>query len=169
MEGLECRAVRRRRRFCPRLQQRERFPVAQALHACLVILIPAFNRDAQRRLFMAALDELAVIGEPVNRVLEVDLDGRSGTLKTQIAAAIAELAPDPPRHAEHAAGRHLRRLAGAVGALETRRHGLDPDRPKRFPQRRRRVPAVAAGSYSANTRADRLSPFDPSALIRRQR
>jgi hypothetical protein len=31
----------------------------------------------QQRLFKfkAALDELAVIGEPVNRVLEVDLDG----------------------------------------------------------------------------------------------
>jgi hypothetical protein len=29
----------------------------------------------QRRLFRAALDELAIIGEPVNRALEVDLDG----------------------------------------------------------------------------------------------
>jgi hypothetical protein len=28
-----------------------------------------------RRLFTAALDELAILGEPVNRVLEVDLDG----------------------------------------------------------------------------------------------
>jgi len=33
------------------------------------------NRVVQQRLFKAALDELAVIGEPVNRVLEVDLDG----------------------------------------------------------------------------------------------
>jgi len=31
-------------------------------------------------LFKAALDELAVIGEPVNRVVEVDLDGGEVTL-----------------------------------------------------------------------------------------
>ena len=29
----------------------------------------------QQKLFRAALDELALIGEPVNRVLQVDLDG----------------------------------------------------------------------------------------------
>ena len=46
----------------------------------LVILIPAVNRAVQQRLFKAALDELAVIGEPVNRVLEVDLDGEEVTL-----------------------------------------------------------------------------------------
>ena len=34
----------------------------------------------QQRLFRAALDELAIIGEPVNRVLEVDLDGDDVTL-----------------------------------------------------------------------------------------
>ena len=34
----------------------------------------------QQRLFKAALDELAVIGEPVNRVLEVDLDADEVTL-----------------------------------------------------------------------------------------
>jgi hypothetical protein len=38
-------------------------------------LIPVVSRDVQRRLFRAALDELAIIGEPVNRALEVDLDG----------------------------------------------------------------------------------------------
>ena len=53
---------------------------AQPLHAGLVILIPAVNRVVQQRLFKAALDELAVIGEPVNRVLEVDLDGEEVTL-----------------------------------------------------------------------------------------
>ena len=37
-------------------------------------------RHSQQRLFKAALDELAVIGEPVNRVLEVDLDGEEMTL-----------------------------------------------------------------------------------------
>jgi predicted nuclease of predicted toxin-antitoxin system len=47
----------------------------QPLHAGLVILIPVVTRDVQRRLFKAALDELAVTGEPVNSVLEIDLDG----------------------------------------------------------------------------------------------
>jgi hypothetical protein len=52
----------------------------QPLHAGLVILIPVVGRDVQRRLFKAALDDLAAIGEPVNRVLEVDLDGEEVTL-----------------------------------------------------------------------------------------
>ena len=47
---------------------------AEALHAGLVILLPNVGRDLQQRLFRAALDELATTGEPVNRVLEVDLD-----------------------------------------------------------------------------------------------
>jgi hypothetical protein len=41
------------------------------LHAGLVIL----SRVVQRRLFKAALDELATIDEPVNRVREVNLAG----------------------------------------------------------------------------------------------
>jgi hypothetical protein len=45
------------------------------LHAGLVILIPNVGRVLQQRLFKAALDELATLGEPVNRVIEVDLDG----------------------------------------------------------------------------------------------
>jgi predicted nuclease of predicted toxin-antitoxin system len=53
---------------------------AQPLHAGLVILIPVVSRDVQRRLFKAALDELVVIGEPVNRVIEVDLDDDEVTL-----------------------------------------------------------------------------------------
>jgi predicted nuclease of predicted toxin-antitoxin system len=53
---------------------------AQPLHAGLIILIPVVNRVVQQRMFKAALDELAVIGEPVNRVLEVDLDGTEVTL-----------------------------------------------------------------------------------------
>jgi hypothetical protein len=31
-------------------------------------------------LFRAALDELALIGEPVNRVIEVDLDGEDAVV-----------------------------------------------------------------------------------------
>jgi predicted nuclease of predicted toxin-antitoxin system len=50
------------------------------LHAGLVILIPAVTRVVQRRLFKAELEELGMIGEPVNRVLEVDLDGDAVTL-----------------------------------------------------------------------------------------
>ena len=42
---------------------------AQLLRAGLVILIPVVNRVVQRQLFKAALDELATVGEPVNRVL----------------------------------------------------------------------------------------------------
>jgi predicted nuclease of predicted toxin-antitoxin system len=52
----------------------------QPLHVGLVILIPVVSRDVQRRLFKAALDELVIIGEPVNRALEVDLDGDEVTL-----------------------------------------------------------------------------------------
>jgi hypothetical protein len=57
-----------------------RLYAAQPLHAGLIILIPAVSRPLQRKLFRAALDELAVIGEPVNRVLELDLDGDDVTL-----------------------------------------------------------------------------------------
>ena len=57
-----------------------RLYAAQPLHAGLVILIPAVNRQVQQKLFRAALDELATIGEPVNRVLEADLDGAQATL-----------------------------------------------------------------------------------------
>jgi predicted nuclease of predicted toxin-antitoxin system len=53
---------------------------AQLLHTGLLILIPTVDRDLQRRLFKAALDELATIGEPINRVLEVDPDGEDVTL-----------------------------------------------------------------------------------------
>jgi len=52
----------------------------ESLHAGLVILIPVVNRVVQQKLFRAALDELVAIGEPINRVLEVDLDGEEVTL-----------------------------------------------------------------------------------------
>jgi len=57
-----------------------RLYATQPLHAGLVVLIPNVDRVVQRRLFRAALDELADIGEPVNRVLEVNLDGDDVTL-----------------------------------------------------------------------------------------
>jgi hypothetical protein len=52
-----------------------RLYAAQPLHAGLVILIPAADRVLQQRLFKTALDELALLGEPVNQVIEVDLVG----------------------------------------------------------------------------------------------
>ena len=51
----------------------------QPLHAGLIILIPTVGRVLQRKLFRAALDELAVVGEPVNQVIEVDFDGEDVT------------------------------------------------------------------------------------------
>jgi predicted nuclease of predicted toxin-antitoxin system len=47
----------------------------QSLHAGLVILIPNVTVDLQKRLFKGAVDNLTVHGEPINQVLEVDLDG----------------------------------------------------------------------------------------------
>jgi len=53
-----------------------RLYAAQPLHAGLVIIIPSVGRLDQRRLFRGVLDELTRLGEePVNRVLEVDIDG----------------------------------------------------------------------------------------------
>jgi len=49
---------------------------AQEFHPGLVILLPSANRDIQQRLFAAALSRLSVVGEPVNQVVEVSLDGQ---------------------------------------------------------------------------------------------
>ena len=65
-----------------------RLYAAQPLHAGLVILIPAVSRTLQQKLFRAALDELAAIGEPVNRVLEVDLDA------DEVTFALYDLPPE---------------------------------------------------------------------------
>jgi hypothetical protein len=53
---------------------------AQPRHVGVVILIPVVSRVVQQKLFRAALDERAAIGEPINRVLEVDLEGEEVTL-----------------------------------------------------------------------------------------
>jgi predicted nuclease of predicted toxin-antitoxin system len=50
----------------------------QPLHAGLLIIIPNVNRAVQQ-LFRGALDELSRFGDPINRVLEVDIDGESVT------------------------------------------------------------------------------------------
>lgn len=83
MERLECRALRPRRDFIlvtNNASDFRRLYAAEPLHAGLVILIPVVGRALQRKLFQAALDELAVTGDPVNRVLEVDLDGEEVSL-----------------------------------------------------------------------------------------
>ncbi len=56
-----------------------RLYATQTLHAGLVIIVPNVIRREQHRLFQAALDELATVGEPINRVLEVDIDGEEVT------------------------------------------------------------------------------------------
>lgn len=48
---------------------------SRPLHAGLVIIIPNMNRLVQMRLFAGALAELAAIGDLVNRVFEVGIDG----------------------------------------------------------------------------------------------
>ncbi len=45
------------------------------VHAGLVIIIPNVGRVVQQLLFNGAIEELSQIGEPINRVVEVDLDG----------------------------------------------------------------------------------------------
>ena len=52
-----------------------RLYATQSIHAGLIIIIPSGNRHLQQRLFRGALDELATLGEPINRVLEVGIDG----------------------------------------------------------------------------------------------
>ena len=59
------------------------------LHAGLVIIIPNVNRVMQQRLFRGALAELTTLGEPINRVLEVDIDGNDVTF------TLYELPPGP--------------------------------------------------------------------------
>jgi hypothetical protein len=52
-----------------------RLYAAQPLHAGLVVIVPSVNRVVQQQLFRGALEALADFGDPVNRVLEVDIEG----------------------------------------------------------------------------------------------
>jgi hypothetical protein len=47
----------------------------RSLHSTLVVLIPNVPSHLQRRLFKRAVEKLAEFGEPINHVLEVDIDG----------------------------------------------------------------------------------------------
>jgi predicted nuclease of predicted toxin-antitoxin system len=58
-----------------------RLYATQPLHAGLVIIIPSVNRVQQQQLFRGVLDELAQIGEPINHVLEVDIEGDEATFR----------------------------------------------------------------------------------------
>ena len=71
---------------------------SQPLHAGLVIIIPNMNRLAQVRLFAGALAELAAIGDLVNRVLEVGIDGDDVTFALyQLPESISRAAKCLPR------------------------------------------------------------------------
>lgn len=46
-----------------------------SLHAGLLIIIPSVSRVEQQRLFLGALGELVTVGELINQVLEINIDG----------------------------------------------------------------------------------------------
>ena len=56
-----------------------RLYAAEPLHAGLVILLPTVDGAMQQRLIQGALTELTVHSEPINQVLEVDVDGQNAT------------------------------------------------------------------------------------------
>jgi len=45
-----------------------------SVHPGLLIIVPSVDRETQIRLFKALLAKLAEIGEPINQVIEVDID-----------------------------------------------------------------------------------------------
>ena len=57
-----------------------RLYAVEPLHAGLVIIVPNVDRDLQCQLFKTALDQLAAHGEPVNQVLEVNIEGEEVVL-----------------------------------------------------------------------------------------
>jgi predicted nuclease of predicted toxin-antitoxin system len=56
-----------------------RLYATQPIHAGLIIIIPRVNRAIQQQLFHGALEQLATMSEPINFVLEVDIDGEDMT------------------------------------------------------------------------------------------
>jgi predicted nuclease of predicted toxin-antitoxin system len=73
-----------------------RLYATQPLQAGLAIIIPSVDRVMQQQLFRGALDELTRFGEPVNRVLEVDIEDDDVTFKLY----------DLPRASPHQVGRN---------------------------------------------------------------
>lgn len=47
----------------------------QLLHSGLIIIIPSASLALQRQLFLEVLATLKIMREPINQVIEVDLDG----------------------------------------------------------------------------------------------
>jgi predicted nuclease of predicted toxin-antitoxin system len=68
----------------------KRLYAVQSIHPGLVIILPNVGLPSQIRLFRRALDELSVVGEPINRVLEVDFEG------DDITVNLYDLAADQP-------------------------------------------------------------------------
>ena len=78
-QGLECRATCAARGgdfilVTNNASDFRRLYAAQPRMPGLAALIPAADRIPQQRLLETALDELAILGELLNRVIEVDLD-----------------------------------------------------------------------------------------------
>lgn len=63
-----------------------RLYAAEPLQAGLVIILPNDVRMVQRRVFLAVLDLLDEIGEPVNQVVEVGLDEDEVTMSVYTLA-----------------------------------------------------------------------------------
>jgi len=53
----------------------------ESLHAGLVVLIPNVPTNLQKKLFNRAVQKLKEYGEPINHVLEVDIDGEDVILE----------------------------------------------------------------------------------------
>jgi predicted nuclease of predicted toxin-antitoxin system len=71
-----------------------RLYTTRPVHVGLVIIVPNVNRADQRWLFQRALAKLGELGEPVNRVLEVDIEGEDITFN------LYDLPPALPRGKE---------------------------------------------------------------------
>jgi predicted nuclease of predicted toxin-antitoxin system len=46
------------------------------LHPGLIVLLPSGDRETQKLLFAAPLKRLSIVGEPINKVVEVSVDGQ---------------------------------------------------------------------------------------------
>jgi predicted nuclease of predicted toxin-antitoxin system len=57
-----------------------RLYAAELLHPGLVVIIPNVGRLVQQQIFKVAIEVFKEKGEPINQVLEIDLDGDDVTL-----------------------------------------------------------------------------------------
>ena len=64
-----------------------RLYAAQPIHAGLVIIIPSGNRLGRQRPLLGVIEELARFRDPVNHVLEVDIEGDDVTFNLYALAA----------------------------------------------------------------------------------